>query len=194
MSMSEELRRELLKALYSAERLFHSYKRASFFHEQPARYFLNTLWHTVETGEAPPSTLGPDIASYIQSDKVPAENRCFGIDRYGYDFIRVLETLSNFLDGRNPRILNLVYLDVETDNIDQIVIDLTIAEGETLLVTQEVREAINSHPLMTGLSRQLEIDAIKAQEVDLTPTGIQASKLGSVHDITLWDDPADEDD
>ncbi|AWH46065.1 hypothetical protein C1926_14030 [Stenotrophomonas sp. ZAC14A_NAIMI4_1] len=184
--MLEEHRRELLKALYSTERLAHLFRRTTYYSEDPSRAFLDALWVTVETGSPPPFAVKKSLRSYLNSDRVPSEAECIDADHLGQQFILSLHLLLSFLKKREQHYLEYIWSGVEATHIDGLAID-EAASGSgksTILITKELADKAHSLPVSVNFRKQLETDQEKAQSIPLNRAAIESSKVGSTDEIS----------
>lgn len=173
-------RRELLRALYSTERLYLGFSASPIFQEQPARDFLNSLWNLVATGDMPTQRLMSETHLYLEN-AVPLDQ--YGIsaaDNKGEALVLALDSLVLFLTDEPAESLDFIPDEFERFVVEEVVTDEMIDQlgptQQTLLETEEVRAKIESHPLMRAFANQLKMDEWKARSIDLNPMDIENSK------------------
>nr|WP_180164960.1 hypothetical protein [Stenotrophomonas sp. SbOxS2]NYT97935.1 hypothetical protein [Stenotrophomonas sp. SbOxS2] len=173
-------RRELLRALYSAERLYLGFSASSIFQKQPARQFLDELWNMVATGDMPSQRLMSETDLYLEN-AVPLDQ--YGVsaaDNKGEAFVLALHSLVLFLTDESSESLDFIPEEFERFVVEEVVTDEMIDQlgptQQTLLVTEEVRAEIDNHPLMRAFANQLKMDEWKAKSIDLNPLDIEKSK------------------
>ncbi|WP_313438429.1 hypothetical protein [Stenotrophomonas sp.] len=178
--------RELLKALYSTERLAHLFRRTSYYSEEPARAFLDALWITAETGAPPSSSTKKALRKYLNSNNLPHGDECTGADHLGQHFILSLHLLLSFIKKRDTDDLEYILSNVEGGHIFDLAIEeLTKNSGtSTTLITKELSERVNSLPISVNFRNQLEIDERKSHSISLDRASIESSKAGSIDDIS----------
>ena len=173
-------RRELLRALYSTERLYLGFSASPIFQEQPARDFLDSLWNLVATGDMPTQRLMSETHLYLEN-AVPLDQ--YGIsaaDNKGEALVLALDSLILFLTDEPAESLDFIPDEFERFVVEEVVTDEMIDQlgptQQTLLETEEVRAKIESHPLMRAFANQLKMDEWKARSIDLNPMDIENSK------------------
>lgn len=188
MTTPENVRRELLKALYSTERLAHLYKKTSYYSEQPIRKFIDQMWNMVETGHHPDDKSTSDTHSYLNSENIPEEEDCDGEDLAGLPFISAVSLLISYLKTNDPSHLMHIRSGIEASSIDELVIeDLSKdTDKSVVLITEEISKKAELHPLTKRFREQLNVDNRKAGTIDLTSNEIISSKTGSTDDITTF--------
>lgn len=188
MTTSEYERRELLKALYSTERLAHLYKKTSYYSEQPIREFIDQMWSMVETGLHPDNKSISNTYSHLNSENIPEEEDSDDKDLAGLPFISAVSLLISYLKTNDLSHLMHIHSGIEASSIDELVIeDLSKETQENVtLITDEILKKAKSHPLTKRFREQLDIDNRKARNIDLTNKEITSSKHGSIDDITTF--------
>lgn len=173
-------RRELLRALYSTERLYLGFSASSIFQEQPARNFLDSLWNLVATGDMPSQRLMSETHLYLEN-AVPLDQ--YGVsaaDNKGEAFVLALDSLVLFLTDESSESLDFIPEEFERFVVEEVVTDEMIDQQgptrQTLLVTTEVRAEIDSHPLIRAFLSQIQLDEWKSRSIDLNPEDIEKSK------------------
>lgn len=173
-------RRELLRALYSTERLYLGFSASSIFQEQPARDFLDSLWNLVATGEMPTQRLMSETHLYLEN-AVPLDQ--YGIsaaDNKGEALVLALDSLVLFLTDEPAESLDFIPEEFERFVVEEVVTDEMIDQQgptrQTLLVTEEVRAEIDNHPLIKAFLSQVQLDEWKSRSIDLNPEDIEKSK------------------
>ena len=173
-------RRELLRALYSTERLYLGFSASSIFQEQPARDFLDSLWNLVATGEMPTQRLMSKTHLYLEN-AVPLDQ--YGIsaaDNKGEALVLALDSLVLFLTDEPAESLDFIPEEFERFVVEEVVTDEMIDQQgptrQTLLVTEEVRAEIDNHPLIKAFLSQVQLDEWKSRSIDLNPEDIEKSK------------------
>lgn len=173
-------RRELLRALYSTERLYLGFSASSIFQEQPARNFLDSLWNLVATGDMPSQRLMSETHLYLEN-AVPLDQ--YGVsaaDNKGEAFVLALDSLVLFLTDESSESLAFIPEEFERFVVEEVVTDEMIDQQgptrQTLLVTTEVRAEIDNHPLIRAFLSQIQLDEWKSRSIDLNPEDIEKSK------------------
>ncbi|MBO0392822.1 hypothetical protein J1F00_00330 [Stenotrophomonas maltophilia] len=173
-------RRELLRALYSTERLYLGFSASSIFQEQPARNFLDSLWNLVATGDMPSQRLMSETHLYLEN-AVPLDQ--YGVsaaDNKGEAFVLALDSLVLFLTDESSELLDFIPEEFERFVVEEVVTDEMIDQQgptrQTLLVTTEVRAEIDNHPLIRAFLSQIQLDEWKSRSIDLNPEDIEKSK------------------
>ncbi|MEN6648899.1 hypothetical protein CEK00_14015 [Stenotrophomonas maltophilia] len=173
-------RRELLRALYSTERLYLGFSASSIFQEQPARNFLDSLWNLVATGDMPSQRLMSETHLYLEN-AVPLDQ--YGVsaaDNKGEAFVLALDSLVLFLTDESSESLDFIPEEFERFVVEEVVTDEMIDQQgptrQTLLVTTEVRAEIDNHPLIRAFLSQIQLDEWKSRSIDLNPEDIEKSK------------------
>ncbi|WP_323152537.1 hypothetical protein [Stenotrophomonas maltophilia] len=173
-------RRELLRALYSTERLYLGFSSSSIFQEQPARDFLDSLWNLVATGDMPPQRLMSETRLYLEN-AIPLDQ--YGIsaaDNKGEAFVLALDSLVLFLTDEPAESLDFIPEEFERLVVEEVVTDEMIDQlgptRQTLLVTKEVEAEIDNHPLIRAFVSQVQLDEWKSRSIDLNPEDIEKSK------------------
>lgn len=173
-------RRELLRALYSTERLYLGFSASSIFQEQPARNFLDSLWNLVATGDMPSQRLMSETHLYLEN-AVPLDQ--YGVsaaDNKGEAFVLALDSLVLFLTDESSESLDFIPEEFERFVVEEVVTDEMIDQQgptrQTLLVTTDVRAEIDNHPLIRAFLSQIQLDEWKSRSIDLNPEDIEKSK------------------
>ncbi len=173
-------RRELLRALYSTERLYLGFSASSIFQEQPARNFLDSLWNLVATGDMPSQRLMSETHLYLEN-AVPLDQ--YGVsaaDNKGEALVLALDSLVLFLTDESSESLDFIPEEFERFVVEEVVTDEMIDQQgptrQTLLVTTEVRAEIDNHPLIRAFLSQIQLDEWKSRSIDLNPEDIEKSK------------------
>ncbi|WP_312710546.1 hypothetical protein [Stenotrophomonas sp.] len=185
MRLSDSDRRELLKAMYSTERLAHLFECTTYYSAEPSRSFLDAIWKTIETGIPPQPSAISSLKKYLNSDKVPNEEECTGADSSGHNFILALYMILSFFKDKNLQSLQDIYREVEGSYINDLAIaDLVKGSSNSVtVITEELSARANAHPIFTSFLNQLTVDHDKAHSIPLQQKSIEASKAGSVEDI-----------
>ncbi|RTQ87405.1 MULTISPECIES: hypothetical protein [Stenotrophomonas] len=173
-------RRELLRALYSTERLYIEFSSSSIFQKQPARNFLDSLWNLVATGEMPSQGLISETDLYVENAVPLDEYGLSAADNKGEAFILALGSLVLFLGEEPAESLDFIPEEFERHVIEEVVVDEMIDRlgpaQQSLLVTKEVRAEIDNHPLIRAFVSQVQLDEWKSRSIDLNPEDIEKSK------------------
>lgn len=173
-------RRELLRALYSTERLYLGFSASPIFQEQPARSFLDSVWNLVATGDMPSQDLVSETDLYVENAVPLDEYGLSAADSKGETFVLALDSLVLFLTDEPAESLDFIPHEFERSVVEGVVTDEMIDQlgptRQSLLVTKEVQAEIDNHPLIRAFLSQVQLDEWKSRSIDLNPEDIEKSK------------------
>ncbi len=174
-------RRELLRALYSTERLYLGFSASPIFQKQPSRNFLDSVWNLVATGEMPSQSLISETDLYAENAVPLDEYGLSAADTKGEAFILALDSLVLFLGDEPAESLDFIPEEFERHVVEEVVVDEMIDRlgpaQQPLLVTKDVRAEIDNHPLIRAFVSQVQLDELKSRSIDLNPEDIEKSKV-----------------